>query len=152
MIQYLVFFKQALGSGIKYTDVVANSGIGAGAFYITQANLLVFGPGNGTPKCFFLGSIAAAAKNQGYDYYVAALKGAKITSEFLARDLAQDAKGVLWAQDEDAAFKLLKRLISSDIPVAVHLDLSPIKGPLSAHTSWANNALQLIPIPPLGDL
>lgn len=131
-------------NGINFTDVVVNSGIGAGAFYIPQANLLVFGHGNGTPKSFFLGSVVTAAKNQAFDYYVTALMGAQITSEFLARDLPEEAKGIFWAQDEDDAFNLLKRVISSGIPVAVHLDLAPIERPMSAHTSWAGKALQVM--------
>ena len=115
-------------SDITFTDVVANSGIGASALYIPQVNLFMDGS--------FLRSIGLAARNQGYDYYIAALKGAQITDEFFARDLPKDAKQVVSVESEDEAFKLLKRLISSDIPVEVHLDTFPIKEPLSTYTSY----------------
>ena len=119
-------------SNINFTDVVANSGIGASALYIPQANILLDGS--------FLGSIGAAARNQGFDYYIVAVKGARITDDFLASDLPKDAKQVLSVESEDEAFELLKRLISSDVPVMVHFDLSPIKEPMVAHTSWARYA------------
>ncbi|MBL7124809.1 MAG: hypothetical protein ISS51_01770 [Dehalococcoidales bacterium] len=115
-------------SDITFTDVVANSGIGASALYIPQVNLFMDGS--------FLRSIGLAARNQGFDYYIAALKGATITDDFLAPDLPMEAKQVFWVESEDEAFKLLKRLISSDIPVEVHLDTFPIKEPLSTYTSY----------------
>ncbi len=119
-------------SDIDFTDVVANSGIGSSALYIPEVNILNDGS--------FLQSIGLAAKNQGFDYYIAALKAATITDTFLAADFPKDAKQVLSAESEDEAFELLKRLISSDIPVMVHVDLSPIKEPMVAHTSWAKYA------------
>jgi hypothetical protein len=119
-------------SDIDFTDVVANSGIGSSALYIPEVNILNDGS--------FLQSIGLAAKNQGFDYYIAALKAATITDTFLAADFPKDAKQVLSAESEDEAFELLKRLVSSDIPVMVHVDLSPIKEPMVAHTSWAKYA------------
>ena len=119
-------------SNIDFIDVVANSGIGASAFYIPQVNILTDGS--------FLESIQMSARNQGFDYYIAALEGASITDDFFARDLPKDAKQVLSVESEDEAFELLKRLISSDVPVMVHFDLSPIKEPMVAHTSWARYA------------
>jgi len=119
-------------SDIDFTDVIANSGIGSSALYIPEANILLDG--------FFLQSIATAARNQGFDYYVAALEGATITDNFLAPDFTKGAKQVLSAESEDEAFDLLKRLISSNIPVEVHLDLFPIKKPMTSRTYWAQYA------------
>jgi len=115
-------------SDIDFTDVVANSGIGASALYIPQVNILTDGS--------FLESIQMSARNQGFDYYLIAEKGAMITDDFMCADLPKDAKQVLWVENRDAAFELLKRLISTDIPVEVHLDLYPIREPLTKHTSY----------------
>ena len=115
-------------SDINFTDVIANSGIATSALYVPQVNILIDG--------FFLRSIGTAARNQGYDYYIAAVKGAMITDDFVANDLPKDAKQILSVESEDEAFELLKRLVSSDIPVMVHLDAFFIKEPLIAHTSY----------------
>lgn len=121
-------------SDINFADVVANSGIATSALYIPEVNLLVHG--------FVIGSIGVAARNQGFDYYIVALKGAKVTDEFLAADLPKDAKQVLSLESEDEAFELLKRLISSDIPVQVHLDMFFIKEPLIAYTSYLEDVFR----------
>ena len=52
------------------------------------------------------------------------MKDAKLTDEFLATNLVEDAKQIISTSDEDESFELLKRLISSDIPVMVHLDIN----------------------------
>ncbi|MFC1846354.1 C39 family peptidase, partial [Chloroflexota bacterium] len=93
-----------------------------------------------TPKGFFLGSVLTAIQNQGYEYTVAALKGGQITSEFFAGDLPKKAKEVFLPEGEGDAMQRLQKTISSGTPVMVHLDLAPIKGPMSEHTSWAGNA------------
>lgn len=121
---------------INFMDVIANSGIGTSAFYISQANLLM----NGQE----IGTIGIAAVNQGYDYYIAALEGAQLTDEFFAANLPEDAKQVLPIQSEDEAFILLRRLISSGIPVMVHVDISFIKEPLIKYTSYMKYIFEFI--------
>ena len=115
-------------NNIDFTEVIANSGIGASAFYIPQVNMLTDGS--------FLKSIQMSAINQGFDYYIIAEKGAMITDDFMCPDLPVDAKEVLWMENSDEAFELLKRLLSSGIPVEVHLDTYPIREPLTRHTSY----------------
>jgi hypothetical protein len=115
-------------SGIDFTDVVANSGTGTSALYIPQANIMNDGS--------FLQSIGHAAINQGFDYYIAALEGARITDDFLCPDFPDGAKEVISLESEDEAFELLKRLISSGIPVEVHLDCHFIKDALITYTSY----------------
>ena len=122
---------------IDFMDVIVNSGIGTSALYIPQANILFGGS--------FLGSIGLAAKNQGFGYYIVAFKGAQITDNFLCPDFPKDAKQVIYTDSEEEAFNLLKRLISTDIPVEVHLDLFPIKEPMMAHTTWAKYAFMEAP-------
>ena len=97
---------------IDFMDVIVNSGIGTSALYIPQASILFGGS--------FLGSIGLAAKNQGFDYYIVASKGAQITDNFLCPDFPKDAKQVIYIDSEEEAFNLLKRLISSGIPAKVH--------------------------------
>jgi len=115
-------------SRIDFTDVIANSGIGTSAFYVAPMNIMNDGS--------FLRSVGLAAANQGFDYYLAALDGAIITDDFFAPDLPEEAKEVFWLENEDELFNLLKRLVSSDIPVEVHLDCNFIKEALVAHTSY----------------
>jgi len=115
-------------SSIDFADVIANSGYGTSALYIAPANMLVEG--------YFLWSIGLAAGNQGFDYYIAALTGAAITDDFLAPDLPREAKQVFWMESEDEVFNLLKRLISSGIPVEVYLDCNFVKEALVANTSY----------------
>jgi hypothetical protein len=114
--------------GISFTDVIANSGVGASAVYIAPANLLMNG--------YSIGCIGLAALHQGFDYYLAALKGAQLTDEFFAENLVSDARDVILLDSGDSAFNLLKRLVTSDIPVLVHLDVSYIKETLTAHSSY----------------
>lgn len=115
-------------SNIDFTDVVANSGFGTNALYIPAVNILSDG--------LFLQSIGYAAINQGFDYYLAALEGARITDDFMASDLPKEAKEVISLETEDEVFNLLKRLISSGIPVEVHLDCTFVKEALITHTSY----------------
>ena len=115
-------------SDIDFSDVIANCGIATSALYVPEINLLLNG--------FGIGSIAVAAGNQGFDYYIVALKDAKLTDEFLATNLVEDAKQIISMKSEDEAFELLKRLISSDIPVMVHIDTNFIKEALITHTSY----------------
>ena len=115
-------------SSINFTDVVANSGIGTSAFYIPQVNIMNDGS--------FLRSIGLAAINQGFDYYIVALKGARITDDFLSPDFPKGAKQVLLLENEDEVFELLRRLISSGIPVEVHLDCNFIKEALITYTPY----------------
>ena len=104
---------------IDFSKVIANSGVATSAHYVPEINLLLNG--------FEIGSIAVAAKNQGFEYYIAALEGASLTDQFMAMNLVEDAKGVLSVEDEEAAFSLMKRLISSSKPVMVHLDIDYIR-------------------------
>lgn len=115
-------------SSIDFTDVVANSGMATSTLYVTPVNILTEG--------LFLWGIGLAAINQGFDYYIAALEGAKITDDFMAPDLPKKAKGAISLESEDKVFELLKRLISSDIPVEVHLDCNFIKDALITYTSY----------------
>ena len=115
-------------SNIDFTDVVANSGFGTSAFYAPVVNILSDG--------LFLQSIQYAAINQGFDYYLAALEGARITDDFMASDLPKEAKEVISLETEDEVFNLLKRLISSGIPVEVHLDCTFVKEALITYTSY----------------
>lgn len=115
-------------SDIDFSDVIANCGIATSAFYVPEINLLLNG--------FEIGSIAVAAGNQGFDYYIAALKGAGLTDEFLAANLVEDAKQVISVNNEEEAFNLLKRLIASDIPVMAHLDINFIREDLIAHCPY----------------
>jgi hypothetical protein len=115
-------------SGINFTDVVANSGMATSTLYVPQVNILTEG--------LFLWGIGHAAINQGFDYYIAALEGARITDDFMAPDLPKKAEEVISLESEDELFVLLKRLISSDIPVEVHLDCNFIKDALTTHTSY----------------
>ncbi len=115
-------------SSIEFTDVNANSGFGTNALYIPEVNILSDG--------LFLQSIGYAAMNQGFDYYIAALKGARITDDFMASDFAKEAKEVISLETEDEVFNLLKRLISSGIPVEVHLDCNFVKEALITYTSY----------------
>jgi hypothetical protein len=115
-------------TSIDFTDVVANSGMAASTLYVSGVNILTEG--------LFLWGIGLAAINQGFDYYIAALEGARITDDFMASDLPKKAKAVILLESEDEMFELLKRLISSDIPVEVHLDCNFIKDALITHTSY----------------
>jgi len=47
-------------------------------------------------------------------------------------------------ENEGEAFELLKRLVSSDIPVEVHLDLFPIREPLSTYTSYFKRVFEFM--------
>lgn len=115
-------------SAIDFTDVIANCGIATSALYIPEINLLLDG--------FEVGSIAVAAGNQGFDYYIAALEGAQLTDEFLAANLVEDAQQIISMEDEDGIFELLKRLISSDTPVMVHLDVTLLKEALVSYCPY----------------
>jgi hypothetical protein len=115
-------------SGINFTDVVANSGMATSTLYVPQVNFLTEG--------LFLWGVGHAARNQGFDYYIAALEGARITDDFMATDFPNGAKEVISLESEDELFNLLKRLISSNIPVEVHLDCNFIKDALINYTSY----------------
>ena len=112
---------------IEFRDVVANSGIGGSAAYIPEKSIIYDG--------YWYGCIGLAAKNQGYDYYIAALKGTQAIDNPLAQDFIGNAKDVIALENEDEALKLLKRLISSGIPVSVRLDTFFMKEPLISYTS-----------------
>ena len=109
-------------------ETVSPAGIATSAFYVPEINLLLNG--------FEIGSIAVAAGNQGFDYYIAALKGAGLTDEFLAANLVEEAKQIISVNDEEEAFRLLKRLISSDTPVMVHLDINYIREDLISYCPY----------------
>ncbi|MFC1957543.1 C39 family peptidase [Chloroflexota bacterium] len=113
---------------IDFSDVITNCGIATSAFYVPEINLLLNG--------FEIGSMAVAAGNQGFDYYIAALKGAGLTDEFLAANLVEEAKQIVSVNNEEEAFELLKRLISSGIPVMVHLDINYIREDLIAYCPY----------------
>lgn len=115
-------------SSIDFTDVVANSGMATSTLYVPGVNLLTEG--------LFLWGIGQAATNQGFDYYLAALEGATIADDFMSSDLPKKAKEVISLESEDELFELLKRLISSGIPVEVHLDCNFIKDALTTYTSY----------------
>ena len=120
--------------GITFTDVIANSGVATSAVYMAPMNLLM--------NEFSIGSMGVAAGNQGFDYYLAALKGAQLTDEFFAADLVTDARQPLAMDSGEEAFELLKKLISSDIPVMVHLDISYLKDELSSQSSYLGDVFR----------
>jgi hypothetical protein len=109
-------------SEIAFSDVIANCGMATSALYIPEINLMLNG--------FEIGSIGVAAGNQGFDYYISALKGAQLTDEFLAMNLVEDAREIILTESGEESFRLLKRLISGGIPVMAHLDIYSIKEPL----------------------
>jgi hypothetical protein len=117
-------------NAIDFTGVVANSGIGVSSRYIPQANLLIGG--------FSIGCIGTAAGNQGYEYYISALKGADITDTFLAADFPANAEEVMLVENGENALTLLKRLISKN-----HLSLILLTGRLFL-TIWAQNISTII--------
>jgi len=116
---------------IEFSDVIANCGIATSAFYVPEINLMLNG--------FEIGSIGVAAGNQGFDYYISALKGAQLTDEFLAMNLVYDAREIISTDSGEESFLLLKRLISGGIPVMAHLDIDYIREPLIEYCPyWAS--------------
>lgn len=113
---------------IDLPEVIASSGYGVNGYYIEPANMLVDG--------LFLWSIGQSAQHLGFDYYVSAQKGGAITNDFISEKLAGGAEQILWMNDGDASFDLLKRLISSGIPAEVYLDCVLIREDLTARPSY----------------
>jgi hypothetical protein len=115
-------------NSLDFPDVVANSGMANSAIYYSGVNILSEG--------LFLWGVGLAAINQGFDYYIAAQEGAVIADDTMSKDLPEEAEEVVWLESEEELFTLLKRLISSDIPVEVHLDCTNIQQELVTYTSY----------------